>query len=68
MSEWPRMWIMECPFRKNGTPVLGSMGRTIRRVVVMEAETFKALLDAHPSLKEQQFNVGTFDGAPAERQ
>ena len=61
MSDPLTMWVMECPFSKHGTPVVGNMGRTIRRVVVMEAETFKAMLAAHPSLKTQEFKVGTFD-------
>jgi hypothetical protein len=52
------MWILECPFRKDGSPVLGTMGSSVRRVVVFEAETFKQLLEDHPTLKVQKFRVG----------
>lgn len=55
------IWALHCPFRKEGSPVLGNMGSSIRGVIVMEAETWKQLCEAHPSLKTQQFRVGTAD-------
>lgn len=61
MSGEYTLWSMVCPFRKNGTPVLGTMGSTLRNVIVMESETFKKLVADHPSLATAQFRVGTFN-------
>ena len=55
------IWSVATPFRKDGTPVMGNMGSTIKSVVVMESATFKRILAEHPSLQTAQFNVGTFD-------
>lgn len=60
-----RMWVAECPFRKNGTPVLGNMGARAEPVVVMTTETWRRLCDAVPQLQTTMFEVGT-DGPPAE--
>lgn len=49
-------------FRKDGTPVLGTMGASARRVVLIEAGEWKRLSAAHPSLQTQQFRVGELDG------
>lgn len=56
-----RIWNMGCPFRKNGTPVMGNMGSSIRSVVVMTAEEFKRLIAENPALNTVQFEIGTFD-------
>ena len=53
-----RIWSLACPFRKNGTPVLGTFGRTIESVVLMRHSTFKRLIAEHPTLATAQFEVG----------
>ncbi len=55
-----RVWSIDMPFRKDGAPVAGTMGSTIKRVLVIEAETFKRLIDEHPSLQTARFDVGEF--------
>lgn len=57
-----RIWAAHCPFRKSGTPVLGTMGSTIRGVVVFEMETWTRLCQDVPQLQTTLFEVGTFDG------
>ncbi|HET8777959.1 MAG TPA: hypothetical protein VFN76_09900 [Candidatus Limnocylindria bacterium] len=52
------MWSMAAPFRKNGTPVVGTMGSSIRSVVIMEAETFKRLVAENHDLETAEFRVG----------
>lgn len=52
------LWSMHAPFDKHGVPVMGNCGRTIRAVVVMEAETMKRLIAEHPSLAAAQFKLG----------
>ena len=61
MSAAYRFWIETMPFRKNGTPVVGTMGGQIRTVIVMEAETFQRMIREHPSLQAASFE--TPDGA-----
>ena len=62
MSDKPlRIWAMACPFRKNGTPVLGTMGTTVRSVIVIEHDTWKRLCEEVPQLQTTQFEVGTFE-------
>ena len=56
-----RIWVMHCPFRKTGSPVLGSMGSTIQPVVVMTMETWKELCARVPALQTTQFKVGSYD-------
>lgn len=46
-----RIWQGLCAFRKDGSPVAGTMGSTHRSVVVMHVDTFKRMLDEHPTLK-----------------
>lgn len=53
------MWSFQWPFDKHGVPVRGNSGRTIRPVVIMEADTFKRMLSEHESLGAAQFRVGT---------
>lgn len=57
----PTIWVAHCPFRKTGSPVLGTFGRTTRPVVVMTLATWKALCEEVPALAAKQFNVGTFE-------
>jgi hypothetical protein len=40
---------------------MGTCGRSIRRVVVMEAATMKRLIAEHPTLRDAEFSVGSFD-------
>ena len=61
MSETYCIWPETMPFRKNGTPVVGTMGSGFRSVVIMEAETFKRLMREHPSLATAQFEVAEYD-------
>jgi hypothetical protein len=51
------IWATLAPFRKNGTPVIGNMGSTVKDVVVMESETFRRLVREHPSLATAEFSV-----------
>jgi len=55
------IWAMDCPFRKAGSPVLGTMGSTIRRVIVIEADQWRQLCADVPQLQTTQFNVGTLE-------
>ena len=54
------IWSTAMPFRKNGTPVVGTIGSEIKPVVIMDAETFKRLVK-EPGLTSVQWRVGTFD-------
>jgi hypothetical protein len=57
----PRIWAMECPFRKDGTPVLGIFGATSRQVVIVPVATWTRLCAEHPTLATQAFEVGSYD-------
>ena len=63
MSEQPkpRMWVLHCPFRKNGTPVLGTFGATEQPIVMMTLETWKKLCADVPQLQTTMFEVGSYD-------
>lgn len=52
-----RIWPESMPFRRNGTPVVGNMGSSVRRVVIMDAETFKRLVSETPALATARFEV-----------
>lgn len=56
-----RIWAAHCPFRKSGSPVLGTTGSSIQPVIVMTVETWKKLCAEHPTLGTAQFEVGTWD-------
>lgn len=56
-----RMWVMECPFRKTGTPVLGSFGASSANVVIMRADEWKRLCEEVPQLATTQFEVGSWE-------
>lgn len=58
-----RLWSLDAPFRKNGTPVIGTMGSSVRRVVVMEAATFQRMVKEYPALATARFEVGSYDEA-----
>jgi hypothetical protein len=59
-----RMWVATTTFRKDGMPVLGTMGSTHKRVVVIEVETFQRMLREHPTLKADTtiFELADLDG------
>lgn len=56
-----RIWAFHCPFRKTGSPVLGSFGATIRPVVIVPMETWTKLCREIPELGARQFEVGSED-------
>lgn len=53
-----RIWALHCPFRKNGTPVLGTMGSTIQGVIVIQVETWRRMVREIPALAAAPFEVG----------
>ena len=55
------IWAMPTTFRKSGSPIMGTIGASVRHVVVMEAETFKRLVAENPNLATAEFRVGTFE-------
>lgn len=57
-SKPPRIWVLHCPFRRTGSPVIGSFGATIRPVVIIPLETWNQLCQEIPALATQQFEVG----------
>lgn len=56
-----RVWSIEAPFRSDGSPVVGTFGKSIRPVVIMESDTFKRLVKEHSSLATAHFEVGSFE-------
>jgi hypothetical protein len=56
-----RIWVIHCPFRKDGTPVVGTFGAAVEPVVVFKMETWKRLCEAVPALQTTQFEVGSYD-------
>lgn len=54
-----RMWVADCPFRKNGSPVLGSFGGHAKRIVVIEMDTWNQMCKEIPQLQTTKFEVGT---------
>jgi hypothetical protein len=63
MSKPYRIWTLDAPFDKAGTPRMGSFGVRTGRVVVFESETFKRMVSEHPSLATAEFTVGAYDDA-----
>ena len=55
-----RLWVFHCPFRKDGTPVLGTCGATIQPVVLMTMDTWTRLCAEVPALQTRQFEVWTY--------
>jgi len=56
-----RMWVMECPFRKTGSPVLGTFGARSQNVVIFTLESWKRLCQVVPQLQTTMFDVGWTD-------
>lgn len=56
-----RIWVADCPFRRNGSPVLGTMGSSVRTIIVIEDETWRRLCAEVPQLAATHFEVGTFE-------
>lgn len=52
---------MAMPFRKDGTPVVGTMGREIKSVVIMTRETWLKLCKEIPQLGTTKFEIGEWD-------
>jgi hypothetical protein len=55
------MWVAECPFRKNGSPVLGNMGARLDIVILFSSAEWKRLCVEVPALATMQFRVGTYE-------
>jgi hypothetical protein len=55
------MWVMHCPFRKNGSPVVGTMGSTVRTVVIFDIDEWKRLCEEVPHLATTHFRVGSYE-------
>ena len=56
-----RIWVMHCPFRKTGSPVLGSFGAKEEVVVIFKIADWKKLCEDVPQLQTTQFEVGSYD-------
>lgn len=52
------MFVVACPFRKDGSPVVGNIGSSVRRVIIIDADNWTRLKDAIPALQTQTFRVG----------
>lgn len=55
------IWVDVCAFRKDGTPITGNIGSSVRRVVIIESETWNRLVADVPRLGTTNFRVGTFE-------
>lgn len=56
-----RIWVLHCPFKKNGVPVLGNFGASEKPVVIIPLETWKKLCADVPQLQTTQFEVGSYE-------
>jgi hypothetical protein len=56
-----RIWAMWCPFRKSGSPVVGTFGHTERDVIIIPTETWRRLCHEIPALATRHFEVGTYE-------
>lgn len=56
-----RIWVLHCPFKKNGAPSLGTFGATESPVVIFKLETWKKLCADVPQLQSTQFEVGSYE-------
>ena len=52
--------IINCPFKKNGVPSLGTFGASEQPVVIFTLETWKKLCADVPQLQTTQFEVGSY--------
>lgn len=57
----PRMWVTHCPFRKTGSPVLGTFGASTKPVVIMTMDTWNQIVKDVPALQTMQFEVGSWE-------
>lgn len=56
-----RVYFASTPFRKNGTPVVGASGSSVRRVVIIDGEEFTRLMTDFPALKDVKFEALELD-------
>lgn len=56
-----RIWPEHCAFRKNGTPVVGTMGSTIRQVIIIDTATWKRMVGEIPGMATAQFEVPNYE-------
>lgn len=56
-----RIWVLHCPFKKTGVPVMGSFGASEKPVVIFTLETWQKLCADVPQLQTTQFEVGSYD-------
>lgn len=56
-----RMWVLACPFRKDGVPVVGTFGSRTDTVVIFTIEAWKRLCKDVPALQTTVFDVGRFE-------
>lgn len=56
-----RMWVMHCPFKKDGFPSLGSFGKDIKPVVIITMDEWNRLNESIPELAKTMFEVGSYD-------
>lgn len=61
-----RIWFATTPFRRNGTPVVGSSGSSLRRVGIIDGDEFSRLLTDFPALKDVKFEALDLDGTFAD--
>jgi hypothetical protein len=53
------IWSVFAPFRKDGSPVLGSFGASVKGVILIDVETWKRMCADNPQLAATKFRVGT---------
>jgi hypothetical protein len=56
-----RIWVMQCPFKKDAAPSLGTFGKTIEPVVIFKLATWKKLCADVPQLQTTMFEVGSVE-------
>jgi hypothetical protein len=56
-----RIWVLPCPFKKDGTPSLGTFGSSVRNVVILPVETWTQLCRENPALASTKFEVGSYE-------
>jgi hypothetical protein len=55
------IWAVHTTFRKNGSPIMGTIGPSVAGVIVMRSETWKELCERVPALQTMEFRVGSFE-------
>lgn len=62
MNDSPlRIWAVHCPFRKDGSPVIGGFGSIIRPIVIIDMDTWTELCKRVPQLQTMKFDVGVYE-------